>query len=114
MVDETFGTVHFGDVCQSLLEAAHVLEMPFDNLSTCSVNEDVVAPSVSSVEVIDGGYRIVYEGGSSTCRYCIVSVGRSGSKWMESICQKLDIPARSNRVDLGVTTVLKITFTTDV
>ena len=57
---------------------------------------------VSSVEVIDGGYRIVYEGGSSTCRYCIVSVGRSGSKWMESICQKLDIPARSNRVDLGV------------
>ena len=57
---------------------------------------------VSSIEVIEGGYRIIYEGGSSTCKYCIVSVGRSGSKWMESICEELKIPAKSNRVDLGV------------
>ena len=32
----------------------------------------------------------------------IVSVGRSGSKWMEEICKRLDIPTHSNRVDLGV------------
>jgi uncharacterized FAD-dependent dehydrogenase len=31
-----------------------------------------------------------------------VSVGRSGSKWIEEICQSLDIPTESNRVDLGV------------
>ena len=34
--------------------------------------------------------------------YCIVSVGRSGSKWMEQVCKKLEIPTCSNRVDLGV------------
>ncbi|MBR6451992.1 MAG: FAD-dependent oxidoreductase, partial [Lachnospiraceae bacterium] len=58
--------------------------------------------SITSIEVIEGGYRIIYEGGSSTCGQCIVSVGRSGSKWMETICEQLKIPAKSNRVDLGV------------
>lgn len=36
------------------------------------------------------------------CDKCIISVGRSGSKWMETICKDLDIPTRSNRVDIGV------------
>ena len=39
---------------------------------------------------------------STTCGKCIVSVGRSGSKWMEGVCRALDIPTKSNRVDLGV------------
>lgn len=33
---------------------------------------------------------------------CIISVGRSGSKWMESVCKELDIPTESSRVDIGV------------
>ncbi len=37
-----------------------------------------------------------------TCSKCIISVGRSGSKWMETVCRELSIPARSNRVDIGV------------
>ena len=36
------------------------------------------------------------------CNKCIVSVGRSGSKWIEKVCQDLDIPTKSNRVDIGV------------
>ena len=35
-------------------------------------------------------------------RICVISVGRSGSKWMESVCAALEIPTRSNRVDIGV------------
>ena len=58
--------------------------------------------SVTDIEVIDGGYLIKYDGGEASCKQCIVSVGRSGSKWMESICESLNIPARSNRVDIGV------------
>ena len=34
--------------------------------------------------------------------YCIISVGRSGSKWMEQVCENLSIPTKSNRVDIGV------------
>ncbi len=33
---------------------------------------------------------------------CIISAGRSGSKWMESVCRELEIPTKSNRVDIGV------------
>ncbi|HAE81293.1 MAG TPA: FAD-dependent oxidoreductase, partial [Lachnoclostridium sp.] len=33
---------------------------------------------------------------------CIISVGRSGSKWMQRVCEDLEIPTKSNRVDIGV------------
>ncbi len=33
---------------------------------------------------------------------CIISAGRSGSKWMETVCNDLKIPTKSNRVDIGV------------
>ena len=58
--------------------------------------------SVDSLEVIDGGYKVTYGKKSATCRQCIVSVGRSGSKWMESVCENLGIASKSNRVDIGV------------
>ena len=54
------------------------------------------------LEVLESGYRIHYKDGSADCDRCIVSVGRSGSKWMENICRELDIPTKSNRVDIGV------------
>ncbi|MCQ2354560.1 MAG: NAD(P)-binding protein [Clostridia bacterium] len=61
---------------------------------------------VSTVEKIDGGYRVTVENGSSageyTAEYCVISAGRSGSKWMEKVCADLNIPTCSNRVDIGV------------
>ena len=58
--------------------------------------------AVDHVECIDGGYRIycgdnIYDG-----KNCVISAGRSGSKWMEKICKDLDINTKSNRVDIGV------------
>ncbi len=57
---------------------------------------------VLSVETSEGGYRINCKEGSHTCTDCIISVGRSGSKWMEQVCKDLDIPTESSRVDIGV------------
>ena len=57
---------------------------------------------VDTVQVIDGGYRIICDKGEFDCDKCIVSVGRSGSKWMEKVCKELEIPTKSNRVDIGV------------
>ena len=48
------------------------------------------------------GFMVVTDEGRYTCRKCIVSVGRSGSKWIEGVCRDLDIPTESNRVDIGV------------
>ena len=57
---------------------------------------------VDSVSRIDGGYSISCSKGEYTCEKCIISVGRSGSKWMEKICRELEIKTNSNRVDIGV------------
>ena len=57
---------------------------------------------VDSIAAIDGGYEVRCKAGNYTCEKCIVSVGRSGSKWMETVCKDLKIPTKSNRVDIGV------------
>ena len=57
---------------------------------------------VDDLEITEDGYRVTAGGRTDECGKCIVSVGRSGSKWMEKICGRLDIPTRSNRVDIGV------------
>ena len=57
---------------------------------------------ISSVERMDGGYALIAGEKRFTGRKCVISVGRSGSKWMESVCAALDIGTRSNRVDIGV------------
>ena len=57
---------------------------------------------VQSVALAEGGYEILCKDQHYTCTDCVISVGRSGSKWMETVCQELDIPTKSNRVDIGV------------
>lgn len=57
---------------------------------------------VVSINRTDNGYRIKTASDEFECENCIVSVGRSGSKWMENICHEMDIPTKSNRVDIGV------------
>jgi uncharacterized protein len=57
---------------------------------------------VQSVEKHEQGYRICCEKETYECDKCVVSVGRSGSKWMEKVCKELDIETKSNRVDIGV------------
>ena len=58
---------------------------------------------VQSIKVLDNGFEVICEDDKVyECDKCVVSVGRSGSKWMEHVCQELDIPTKSNRVDIGV------------
>ena len=57
---------------------------------------------VSKIEQTEKGYKVFAAGESFDAEYCIISVGRSGSKWMESVCEDLEIPTKSNRVDIGV------------
>ena len=57
---------------------------------------------VVSVEKTEGGYTVYTKEESYFCRKLIVSVGRSGSKWMEQVCRDMGIRTLSNRVDIGV------------
>ena len=58
--------------------------------------------AVQSVQASEDGYEVLTKDAVYRCGKCIISVGRSGSKWMEKICKDLDIPTQSNRVDIGV------------
>ena len=57
---------------------------------------------VEKIQVKEDGYTVSAKDAEYACRKCIVSVGRSGSKWMETVCEDLEIPTKSNRVDIGV------------
>lgn len=57
---------------------------------------------VTAVRRTDDGYEIDSMDQTYFCERCVISVGRSGSKWMEKVSHELDIPTQSNRVDIGV------------
>ena len=58
--------------------------------------------SVIDVRSNKEGFTVITNDKEYTCKQCIISVGRSGSNWMEKLCKKLKIPTKSNRVDIGV------------
>ncbi len=57
---------------------------------------------IEELSVAEGGFTVTSRGETYFAKKCIVSVGRSGSSWLEDLCKKLEIPTNSNRVDLGV------------
>ena len=62
----------------------------------------------------EDGYRVFTDDADYQCRYCVASVGRSGSKWMETVCHDLNIPTKSNRVDIGVRVELPAVVFSDI
>ena len=57
---------------------------------------------VEKLEKTETGFAATVKGERFEAPRCVVSVGRSGSKWMESVCGDLGIRTRSNRVDIGL------------
>ncbi len=57
---------------------------------------------VEHVKKSGDGFVVEAKGQTVTCGDCVISVGRSGSKWMEQVCGELGISTLSNRVDIGV------------
>lgn len=64
---------------------------------------------VLSVAKAEDGYEVICQDETYQSKDCIISVGRSGSKWMESVCRELNISTKSNRVDIGVRVELPAT-----
>ena len=78
---------------------------------------------VEKIEISDdGSYRVYFSGdaektiseGYADGKFCVISVGRSGSKWMESVCEDLKLKTLSNRVDLGVRVELPAEIFSDI
>lgn len=58
--------------------------------------------AIDSVCRENGEFILHSEKGEFKGKRCILSTGRSGSKWMESVCSSLGIATKSDRVDIGV------------
>ncbi len=48
--------------------------------------------AVTGIEKREGGYTVHAGGESYECKECVVSVGRSGSKWLEGVCKSSTSP----------------------
>ena len=77
-----------------------VLENLYNHL--CDKVEFFFDTPVDTIMHEENGYKIICGKNEYTADKCIISVGRSGSKWMETVCRELDIPTESSRVDIGV------------
>lgn len=56
-----------------------------------------------SVKAENGQFVVVTENGEiHQAPLCIISTGRSGSRWMEGVCQDLNLPTQRDRIDIGV------------
>ena len=77
-----------------------VLENLYNELSKnveINFNEAVV-----DIKIEDGIYHVITDKKDYVSKKCIVSAGRSGSKWISELCNNLKIETNSNRVDIGV------------
>ena len=57
---------------------------------------------IDRVEKLENGFRLYHQDSFYDGKDCVISAGRSGSKWMEQVCHDLNIGTKSNRVDIGV------------
>ena len=57
---------------------------------------------VLDIKIDNDIYLVTTKSDTYKAKNCIVSAGRSGSKWIQEICQRLNIETNSNRVDIGV------------
>lgn len=69
---------------------------------------------VTSIEQFDNYYIAHTNNDYYSGKYCIVSVGRSGSDWVKSLCEKLNIETLANKVDIGVRVELPYDIFADI
>ncbi len=58
---------------------------------------------VVEVERLDEGFIVITDKGEKyRCKHLVLATGRSGSKWISEVCEKMDVNLTRNRVDIGV------------
>lgn len=57
---------------------------------------------VTAIKKTEQGYTVSTKDTVYDAKEVIVCTGRSGSKWMQAICDSLSIETKSNRVDIGI------------
>lgn len=59
--------------------------------------------TIEDVEQLDSGeFHVITDKGEFLCDKLVLATGRSGSKWVSKVCDKLGVEQKKNRVDIGV------------
>ena len=59
--------------------------------------------TLDKVEKTEDGFKVVTDKGEELfCNDLVLATGRSGSKWISSVCDRFNIKQTKNRVDIGV------------
>ncbi len=94
-----------------------------EKIEVLGAEREKTSPEITEEEKINTtGYRVFFSGSAEKTlgetfadgEKCIISVGRSGSKWMESVCGDLKLQTLSNRVDIGVRVELPAAIFDDI
>jgi uncharacterized FAD-dependent dehydrogenase len=65
--------------------------------------ETIFHTLVTNVEKVSDGFCITTDTNQKYhCRDLVLATGRSGSKWISNVCEKMGIKLMKNRVDIGV------------
>ena len=78
-----------------------ILGRIFDYIS--SVIETKFYTTLTEVDKTDDGFVVTTSKGEQFfCKDLVLAAGRSGSKWISTVCDSLNIKQKKNRVDIGV------------
>ncbi|EKX92147.1 NAD(P)/FAD-dependent oxidoreductase [Peptostreptococcus anaerobius] len=70
------------------------------------IEEKIDMDYLTTIEEVDrledGRFKVITNKGEYECKDLVLATGRSGSKWMSTICDKFHINQPKNRVDIGV------------
>lgn len=64
--------------------------------------EMIFDTEVTDIEKADNGFEVSTSKGTFSGTNIVAATGRSGSKWISKLCEKMGIVTESNRVDIGV------------
>lgn len=87
-------------------KSQEIMEKMYDYIVSHDKVEVLDLAKVLDITKEDSGYKVEYKKGKETYQVVtdnvVLSVGRSGSEWLNNLCKKLDIETNNKQVDIGV------------
>jgi len=87
-------------------KSQEIMEKMYDYIVSHDNTEVLDLAKVLDITKEDNKYIIEYKKGKETYKvsanHVVLSVGRSGSEWLNNLCKKLDIETNNKQVDIGV------------
>ena len=79
-----------------------IMEKMYDYIISHSHVQVLELTPVKDIKPEKDSYIVATDKEEYLCQNVVMAAGRSGSSWVQEMCQKLNIPTSNNQVDIGV------------